>query len=105
VLGVLFTPLSVLYHDIAQGVSFLGSLLIFLTPVFYPPPDAWPGSLTMVLNPVSPVLDTTRSWLLTGSADHLAGFLVVSLVSAAALFFSWILYRLALPILIERMSA
>jgi lipopolysaccharide transport system permease protein len=105
VLGVLFTPLAVLYHDIGQGVSFLVSLLIFLTPVFYPPPASWPGSLTMILNPVSPVLDTTRSWLLTGSPDHLAGFLVVSLVSAAALLFSWILYRLALPILIERMSA
>ena len=103
--GVLLTPLAMLYQDVEQALPLLTSLWMFVTPVLYPPPSSWPGSLTMALNPVSPVLDTTRAWLLTGSPEHLPGFLGVSLVMLAALFCGWGLYRLALPILIERMSA
>lgn len=104
-LGVLLTPLGVLFRDIGQGFPFLAMLWMFLTPVLYAPTESWPGSLTMMLNPVSPVLDTARAWLLTGSPEHLGGFLAVSLITLAGLLCGWVLYRLALPILIERMSA
>jgi lipopolysaccharide transport system permease protein len=104
-IGVLFTPFAVLFQDVGHGLPFLASLWMFLTPVLYPAPNAGPGSLTMMLNPVSPVLDTTRAWLLTGSPEYFMGFLGVSFMTAAALLCSWGLYRLALPILIERMGA
>jgi len=103
--GVLLTPLAVLYHDIEQALPVLTSLLMFLAPVVYPPPEVSRGSLMMTLNPVSPVLDTTRAWLLTGSPEHLTGFIAVSVMTLALLFVGWTLYRLALPLLIERMSA
>ncbi|HXV80845.1 MAG TPA: ABC transporter permease [Candidatus Binatia bacterium] len=104
-LGALLTPFAILYHDIGQGLPFLVTIWMFLTPVVYSPPREWPGSLTMVLNPVSPVLDTTRALLLTGSPESFAGFLAVSLVGGVALLLGWLLYRVALPILIERLSA
>lgn len=104
-LGVLLTPFAILYHDIGQGLPFFVVLWMFLTPVVYPPPGDWPGSLTMFLNPVSPVLDTARAWLFTESPEYLAGFFAVSLVAGLALLLGWVLYRVALPILIERMSA
>ena len=104
-LGVLLVPLGVLLPDVGQGLPFLVSLWMFLTPVLYAPAESWPGSLTMMLNPVSPVLDTARAWLLTGSPEYLSGFLAVSAMTVAGLLCGWVLYRLALPILIERMSA
>ena len=104
-LGTLLTPIAILYHDIGQGLPFLVVLWMFLTPVVYPPPREWLGSPIMVLNPVSPVLDTARAWLFTGSPEYLLGFLAVSLVAGLALLLGWLLYRVALPILIERMSA
>ncbi|MGB7949673.1 MAG: ABC transporter permease, partial [Candidatus Binatia bacterium] len=104
-LGALLTPFAILYHDIGQGLPFLVVLWMFLTPVLYPAPREWPGSLTMVLNPVSPVLDTTRALLLAESPEYLAGFFAVSLGAGVALLLGWLLYRVALPILIERMSA
>jgi lipopolysaccharide transport system permease protein len=104
-LGALLTPFAILYHDMGQGLPFLVTLWMFLTPVLYPPPREWPGSLAMVLNPVSPVLDTTRAWLFTGSPEYLIGFLGMSFVAIVGLLFGWGLYRIALPILIERMSA
>jgi lipopolysaccharide transport system permease protein len=78
---------------------------MFLTPVIYPAPTTWPGSLLVVLNPVSTVLDTTRDWFFSGSAHYLSGFFAICGLTVLALLAGWLLYRLALPILIERMSA
>lgn len=103
--GVLLTPLALLYRDVEQGLAIFLTLWMFVSPVLYPAPASWPGSLMMTLNPVSPVLDTTRAWLLTGAPAHLPGFLLVCAASALALFCGWALLRLAFPVLIERMGA
>jgi homopolymeric O-antigen transport system permease protein len=103
-LGLLITPVAILYHDVGQALPFVLYLWMFLTPVIYPAPATWPGSL-LLLNPVSPVLDTTRDWLFSGSPHHLSGFFAVCGLTVLALLAGWLLYRLALPILIERMSA
>jgi lipopolysaccharide transport system permease protein len=78
---------------------------MFATPVLYPAPDAYPASLTMRYNPVSPVLDTARAWLLTGEPTHLSGAGAVTAVTLLVLLGSWVLYRLTLPILIERIGS
>jgi len=104
-LGLLITPVAILYHDVGQALPFVLYLWMFLTPVIYPAPATWPGSLLVLLNPVSPVLDTTRDWLFSGSPHYLNGFFAVCGLTVLALLASWLLYRLALPILIERMSA
>jgi lipopolysaccharide transport system permease protein len=78
---------------------------MLLTPVIYPVPATGFGSILPLLNPVSPVLDTTREWLFSGSPQFFTGFLAISGFTLFALVAGWLLYRLALPILIERMSA
>jgi lipopolysaccharide transport system permease protein len=103
--GLALTPLSVLYHDVDHGLPLLLTMWMFLTPVLFPAPTSWPASLTMILNPVGPLIVTTRSWLLTGATEFLAQFLVVSGLTVAFLLCGWIIYRLALPILIERLSS
>lgn len=103
-LGLLITPVAILYHDVGQALPFTLYLWMFLTPVIYPAPGS-PESLSMLLNPVSPVLDTTRAWLLSGSPHYLIGFFPVCGLTVLMLLAGWLLYRLALPILIERMSA
>lgn len=104
-IGLLLTPLAVLYQDIGQGMPFITSLWMFLTPVLYPANDSGPGFMTFAINPVSPLLDTTRAWLLTGSPQLISGFVVVSGAALIVLIGGWLLYRLAMPILIERMTA
>lgn len=104
-LGVLLTPLALLYQDVGHGLQLLLSLWMLLTPVIYPPPASFPASLTIRANPVGPLLDTTRAWLLTGAPQHLGGFFVVSGLTLAALAVGWVLYRLALPVLIERIGS
>jgi homopolymeric O-antigen transport system permease protein len=104
-LGLLITPVAILYHDVGQALPFGLYLWMFLTPVVYPIRVTWPGSWLALLNPVSPVLDTTRDWLFSSSPQYLSSFFAVSGLTVFALFAGWLLYRLALPILIERMSA
>jgi lipopolysaccharide transport system permease protein len=104
-LGLLIVPVAILYHDVGQTIPFALYLWMFLTPVIYPAPATWPGSLLVLINPVSPVLDTARDWLFSGSPQYLIGFFVVFGLTVLTLLAGWLLYRLALPILIERISA
>ncbi len=104
-LGLMITPVGILYHDVGQSLPFALYLLMFLTPVLYPVPQSWAGSLALALNPISPMLDTTRAWLLSVPAEHLTGFLITAPLALFTLLIGWLLYRLALPILLERMSA
>lgn len=103
--GVLLAPLGVLYQDIEKGLPLIIGMWMFLTPVVYPPPTSWPASLISSLNPVSPLLITTREMITTGHFTHLTGFIVILGLTHALLFIGWILYRLALPHLIERIGA
>lgn len=104
-LGLLITPVAILYHDVGQALPFVLYLWMFLTPVIYPVPSTWAGSLLVSLNPVSTVLDTARGFLFSTAPPYLGGFLLVSSLTVLGLLAGWFLYRLALPILIERMSA
>ena len=103
-IGLLITPMAVLYHDIGQALPFTLYLWMFLTPVIYPVPVTGARSMLVLLNPVTSVLDTTRAWLFSGSPDHLSGFFIVSGLTVFTILAGWVLYRLALPILIERVS-
>jgi lipopolysaccharide transport system permease protein len=106
-LGMLLTPFGVLYSDVSAGLPPLLTLWLLITPVVYPMPDRWPYSLLINLNPVSPLIVAARDLLLYGAMPELAfvPLLVVSGVTLVGVFLMWVLYRVSIPILIERMSA
>ena len=103
--GLLLTPVGLLYTDIAQGLNVLIGLWFFLTPVVYPAPRNFPFSLLATLNPVSPILVGTRDLATQGILRNPVPFFVVTGVMFVVLFLAWVIYRLAIPILVERMSA
>jgi lipopolysaccharide transport system permease protein len=103
--GILLTPLGVLYNDVGRSVMIFTQFWFFLTPVIYPLPKSGIASTLAQLNPVTPVLLTVREWLTLGSTSHLAGFMVVTGFAVIFLMFGWLLYRIAMPHLIARISA
>lgn len=103
--GLLLAPFGMLYQDLEKALPLITTLWLFLTPVVYPPLTKWPASLLSSLNPVSPLLVTTREMLTQGSFSQLTGFMVVGSTTCILLFLVWVLCRLALPHLIERMGA
>ena len=103
-LGVILTPIGLLYQDIAQGLVLFTSFWMFLTPVVYPPPTSGTMAAFIKWNPVSPLLVATRDWITVGPTAYLTGFIIVAAFTLLFLLAGWILYRLALPHLIERIG-
>lgn len=104
-LGLFLTPIGALYRDISSGLMVVTQLWFFVTPVVYPPPQGFPYSLLATMNPVSPILIGARDLITKGVITNIGPFLVVSCLTVIALFIAWVIYRLALPIIIERMSS
>lgn len=103
-LGLLLTPVGLLYTDVSQGLSLFTTLWFFATPVVYPPPSGLPFSLLATLNPVSPVLTAARDLATLGQLDSIGAVLAIAALTVALFCAAWIIYRLTMPILIERMS-
>jgi lipopolysaccharide transport system permease protein len=103
--GLLLTPLGVLYQDVSKGLLLAAGLWFFLTPVIYPVPRGGTFGAVVRLNPVTPLLATTRELATTGEVSSLQAFIVVSAVTAAGMLVAWVLFRLAMPLVVERMGA
>jgi lipopolysaccharide transport system permease protein len=78
---------------------------MFVTPVLYPARGAGSSSaFWMKINPVTPLLDTTRAWLFASPVEWLNEFSWILALALVAWIAGWLLFRLAFPILIERMN-
>jgi lipopolysaccharide transport system permease protein len=97
-LGLLATPVGLLYEDVTRGLLLLTGFWFFLTPIVYPAPDA--GLLR--LNPVTPLLDSTRTLLTSFSADGAA--VLVAGLAIAGLTMAWLFARLARPHVVARLG-
>ncbi len=104
-IGLMLTPLGLLYTDIPKAIQAFAPFVMFLTPVLYAPPTRGRLAMLNMINPVAPVLVAARDWLLVGPTTHLAGFLVYSAFGLAATLLGLILVRIAMPFLIERMGS
>lgn len=97
--GVFLAPLGLLYEDVGRAVLMVTGLWFFLTPVIY----RAPATGILRLNPVTPLLETTRAWL-TSSTPVADGFIIVTIAAAALLIVAWALLRLARPHVVERLG-
>ena len=104
-IGLLITPVGVLYTDIGRALPLLMQFLMYVTPVVFPMPKSGWAVVLFELNPLTPLILTARDWLTGFPPDHLGYFLMINGLTLALLVVVWIIYRLAMPILIERMSA
>ena len=104
-IGLLLAPMSALYRDFSMGISLATSFWLFLTPVVYPIPSQGIFGSIVKLNPVTPLLVTTRELATTGVISNSQGFWIASLISIIGLLIAWIIYRLAMPYIVERMSS
>ncbi len=101
-LGLFLVPIGSLYTDVSAALPFLTRFWFFLTPVIYTPPERWPYSLIVDLNPVTPLLLTTLDLSIEGTSNNVVGFTVVSVLSCVLLAIGWVFYRVSIPMLVER---
>ena len=105
VIGLVLTPLGLLLTDVASSLVLVLQLGFFLTPVVYPAPDRLPYSALANWNPVAVCLTAARDLLVLGSSPEIVPLLTLSGLVAVAMLAGWVVYRVAMPIIIERMSA
>lgn len=104
-LGLFLTPIGTLYKDVAQGLAILMGLWMLLTPVLYPMNNAQgKRALVMEYNPMTYMVSATRDWFTVGATHYLTGFVIVTACAAVLFVISWFIYRLTMPIIIERMG-
>lgn len=104
-LGLLVMPLGSLYQDVGRFIAMALPFWMILTPIIYVPFDAFPGALLNWLNPASPLLLLSRDWLLLGGAEHLTAGLIFGAVTLPIILIGLIVFRISIPVLVERMNA
>ncbi|GBF82671.1 ABC transporter permease [Aphanothece sacrum] len=100
--GLLIGPLSCLYGDVSKFMTYIIQGWLFITPVIYPMPSQGFWRILLKLNPVTPLLVTTRDLATTGEVSQVLGFWIASVIAIISLLLGWIFYRLAMPFIVER---
>ncbi len=103
-MGLVLMPFDSLYQDVGRFVTMVIPFWMIITPIIYVPRTELPGSLLNWVNPASPLLLVARDWLLLGSTDFLPVGLIYAALTIPLLICGLIIYRISIPVLIERMN-
>lgn len=101
--GIFLVPLGLLFKDVERGLGVLVTAWFFMTPVVYPMSKT--TSPWIQFNPVAHLLNTTREWWVGDPASATVPFCVISILTLAALAMAWMVCRVAMPHLIQRLSS
>ena len=104
-LGLLLTPLGMLYTDVQRGLGVMLPFLMYLTPVIYPLPKEGIIALIMKLNPMATLLVETRNWFTSQPVLGLNMFLIYTSIFIFISFFALMIFRISMPMIIERIGS
>jgi len=104
-IGLMLTPLGMLYTDISKAIPLVMQFLMYTTPVVYAIPEEGLTAEIIRNNPLTPLIMTTRDWLTGMTPAFVEGFIFVNAFILIFLVLMLVAYRLAMPILVERMNA
>lgn len=104
-IGLFLTPIGMLYKDIGKISSFGMSFLMYVTPVVYAIPESGIMRKIMEFNPLTPLILTTRDFITGATPEFLSYYLVLMLICIPVFFISLLLYRISIPVIVERLSA
>lgn len=103
-IGVLLSPLNLIFHDVRIVIPVIMAVLVLVSPVGYVVPES--GWLKMVIdyNPLTNMLAAARGALSAMPMPALSSWALTGLISAVLLVFAVVFYLVSLPIVIERHS-
>lgn len=105
VIGICLFPLAMLYSDISKALPVILQLGMFVSPVVFIPVGNGLLSKIFKINPLSVLIDTGRFGTIGWVSPSLSAFFFTSTISICFLVLMWIIYRITLPIIIERISS
>ncbi|EDM42980.1 ABC transporter permease protein [unidentified eubacterium SCB49] len=103
-LGLFIAPFGVLYKDVGKIITFGFQFLMYATPVVYAIPKEGFLKDIMLLNPLTPLINTTREALVGFPITQLTYFFIVLAICVPFFFLGLVFYRISIPIIVERTS-
>jgi hypothetical protein len=88
-----------------QGLTSADAIFDVFNPCGFPMPKAGIAATIYSINPLTPIILTARDWLTGLPTTIFPGIYHVNILALILLTAVWIVFRLAMPILIERMSS
>lgn len=103
--GLAITPIGMLYTDIAKGLPIVMQLFMYLTPVVFPMPTEGLAATVFQFNPLTPLILTARDLMTGYTPEYLNGYIFLNITMIVLIFVMWIIFRVGMPILTERISS
>lgn len=103
-LGLLLTPIGLLYKDIGKIISMGLQLLMYVTPVVYAIPKTGIMKTVMELNPFTPMILTARDLIVGFPPEYLTYYFIVIAISVPLFLLALLFYRVSIPVLVERLN-
>lgn len=104
-IGLFLTPIGVLYKDISKIITLGLQFLMYATPVVYVIPKEGFLKTIMEWNPITPLILTARDMVVGTTPEFLNYYFWIMLICIPLFLFALVLYRVSIPILVERISA
>jgi lipopolysaccharide transport system permease protein len=101
-IGLIITPIGMLYSDIGRATPLFLQLLMYLSPVIYNVPSEGLFSKIMTINPMTPIILNSRNCLSGESFEQVIFYIMIQLIFLIILFIGWGVYRFSIPIIVER---
>ncbi len=104
-IGVFLIPFKMLYGDIGRIITVGTQLLMYATPIVYPMPDSGIIKTFNQYNPLYYLISIPRNWFTGLEVASTVPIWIALFGSLIILVIGWILYRITMPIIIERVGA
>lgn len=105
-IGLIVAPLNLLYNDVSKAMPVITTFWFFTTPIIFTSPASGLAGIIMTrLNPVTPLLTTTRELAFGNGLSSLTRFEGTALLTVCLFFVALLFHRIAMPIVIDRANA
>ncbi|MGH1398888.1 MAG: ABC transporter permease [Alphaproteobacteria bacterium] len=103
-IGIFIAPLTLLIDDLAHALKFGLTFWMIATPVAYVVDAQSPHYTKMIWNPAASLISSTREALLSLPLQYESQLYIVSIVGLCGLFIFWLISKIALPFITERLG-
>jgi lipopolysaccharide transport system permease protein len=94
--GFVLSIANLAIKDVGNALGSTLTILMFLTPVLYPPPVRWPFALINITNPFSPLLAATQDLIAVGALTRPASVAMASMLAFVVLLGGWRIFHVTI---------
>lgn len=103
-IGIIITPLGLIYTDISKVLTTGVPFLMYLTPVVFATPRVGFFKVLFKLNPLTYLINDTRNTLVGVEVQSLVFAIILTAISFIVLLIGLVIFRKSMPIVIEKIG-